>query len=101
MEKDTRVRRKPPTKTKSSGVHTCYLGRPEDPILKAVEAYCIMNQKTVSEACRDFIKSTLTDKGLIKNGTLTPEGIAFREEALAKLNSNGSRSSNSVEGTSP
>ena len=75
QKKDTRKRRKPPTKTKSSGVHTCYLGEPTAPLLAGLEAYCMHKERTVSEAIRDCITFALLDKGLIEDttGLLTPE----------------------------
>ena len=52
---------------KSSGVHTFYIGRPEDPIIQAFECYCIHNEQTFSETCRDMIVIALVHLGLIED----------------------------------
>jgi len=79
---------------KSSGVHTFYIGRPEDPIIQAFEAYCIHTEQTFSETCRDmivialvhlgFIEDPGVDKGIFLNvgeGKFTPKYYAFRKRA--------------------
>jgi hypothetical protein len=79
---------------KSSGVHTFYIGRPEDPISQAFEAYCIHTEQTFSETCRDMIVTALVHFGLIEDpgidegrfldvgeGILTPKFYAFRKQA--------------------
>ena len=59
MEKDTkdtrRVQKNRRLGRKCSGIITCDLGDPQGPMLQAVEAYCIHNQKTISEAVRGMI----------------------------------------------
>ena len=53
---DKRVQRNRRLGRKCSGTITCDLGSPQGPVLQALEAYCITNQKTVSEAVRGMIK---------------------------------------------
>lgn len=79
---------------KSSGIHTVYIGHPEDPISQAFEAYCIHTEQTFSETCRDMIVTALVHFGLLEDpgidegrfldvgeGTLTPKFYAFRKQA--------------------
>ena len=79
---------------RSSGVHTFYLGRPDDPISQAVEAYCFHTEQTFSETCRDMIVIALVHLGLIEDpgiddglfldvgeGTFTPKYYEFRKQA--------------------
>jgi len=79
---------------KSSGVHTFYIGQPEDPIVQAFEAYCIHTEQTFSETCRDMIVIALVRLGFIKDpgiddgkflnvgeGEFTPEYYEFRKQA--------------------
>ena len=79
---------------KSSGVHTFYIGRPEDPIIQAFEAYCIHNEQTFSETCRDMIVIALVHLGLIEDpgidqgvflnageGTFTKRYFSYRKQA--------------------
>ena len=97
-KKDTRKRKKPPTKLKSSGVHTFKLGEPDSPITLALAAYCTQNKKTNSEAIRDAIIFSLLKRGLIENPTekdftklspsqfkLTEKGQEYTRTALEKL----------------
>jgi hypothetical protein len=85
---------KPDRIIKSGGVHTFYLGQPEDPITQAFEAYCIHTEQTFSETCRDMIVIALTNLGLLKDpglangvflkageGELTDYYFQFRKEA--------------------
>jgi hypothetical protein len=79
---------------KSSGVHTVYLGRPDDPISQAFEAYCIHTEQTFSESCRDMIVMALVRLGLLKDpgieeglflevgeGSFTPKFYKYRKQA--------------------
>ena len=79
---------------KSSGVHTFYIGRPEDPIIQAFESYCIHNEQTFSETCRDMIVIALVHLGLIEDpgidkgiflnageGTFTKKYYDYRKQA--------------------
>jgi len=79
---------------KSSGVHTFYIGRPEDPISQVFETYCIHTEQTFSETCRDMIviasvylgmiEDPGIDKGVFLNvgeGVLTPKFFEFRKQA--------------------
>lgn len=79
---------------KSSGVHTFLLGKPEDPIVQAFEAYCIHTEQTFSETCRDMIVIALVHLGFIEDpgidegrflnvgeGTCTPKYYEFRKQA--------------------
>lgn len=79
---------------RSSGVHTFYLGRSEDPISQAVEAYCFHTEQTFSETCRDMIVIALIHLGLIEDpgidnglfldvgeGKFTPKYYEFRKQA--------------------
>lgn len=79
---------------KSSGVHTFYIGRPEDPISQVFETYCIHTEQTFSETCRDMIViasvylGMLEDPGIDKGvflsvgeGVLTPKFYEFRKQA--------------------
>jgi hypothetical protein len=79
---------------KSSGVHTFYIGRPEDPIIQAFESYCIHTEQTFSETCRDMIVIALVHLGLIEDpgidqgiflnvgeGAFTPKYYEFRKQA--------------------
>lgn len=79
---------------KSSGVHTFYIGKPEDPVPQAFEAYCIHTEQTFSETCRDMLVIALVHLGLIKDpgiakgiflkageGTFAPKYYAFRKRA--------------------
>lgn len=81
---------------KSSGVHTFYIGKPEDPIIQAFEAYCIHTEQTFSETCRDMIVIALVHLGMIEDpgidedvflnageGVFTPKYYAFRKNAEA------------------
>jgi hypothetical protein len=62
---------------KSSGVHTFYCGKPEDPINQAFEAYCIHTEQTFSESCRDMIIIALVHLGLIEDPGID-EGIFLK-----------------------
>jgi len=79
---------------KSSGVHTFYIGRPEDPIIQAFEAYCLFTEQTFSESCRDMIVVALVHLGLIEDpgidegifldvgeGKFTDKYYEFRQQA--------------------
>jgi len=79
---------------KSSGIHTFYIGRPEDPIIQAFEAYCIHTEQTFSETCRDMIVFALVKMGLLEDpgidegvflkageGKFTANYYKFRKEA--------------------
>jgi len=79
---------------KSSGVHTFYIGKPEDPIIQAFEAYCIHTEQTFSETCRDMIVIALVHLGLLEDpgvdqgffldvgeGMFTPKYYEFRKQA--------------------
>jgi len=79
---------------KSSGVHTFYIGRPEDPISQVFETYCIHTEQTFSESCRDMIViasvylGMLEDPGIeegiflnVGEGVLTPKFYEFRKQA--------------------
>lgn len=79
---------------KSSGVHTFYVGKPEDPIVQAFECYCIHSEQTFSETCRDMIGVALVRLGLIQDpgideglflnvgeGAFTPKYYEFRKQA--------------------
>jgi len=79
---------------KSSGVHTFYIGRPEDPISQAFETYCTFTEQTFSESCRDMVVYFLVKQGLIDDpgvdngillnageGKLTPKFYEFRKQA--------------------
>ena len=82
---------------KSSGVHTFYIGRPEDPIIQAFEQYCVHTEQTFSETCRDmivialvhlgFIEDPGIDKGIFLNageGDFTPKYYEFRKQTEHK-----------------
>lgn len=79
---------------KSNGIHTFYLGKPENPISQAFEAYCIHTEQTFSESCRDMIVIALVHLGLIEDpgideglflkadeGELTSKYYKFRKQA--------------------
>ena len=79
---------------KSSGIHTFYIGRQDDPIVEAFESYCIHTEQTFSETCRDMITMALVKLGLLKDpgiadgvllkpgeGEFTPKYYEFRKEA--------------------
>lgn len=82
---------------KSSGVHTFYTGKPEDPLSQVIETYCIHTEQTFSETCRDMLviaavylgyfedpgidDGTLLDVG---GGVLTPKFYEFRKQAEQK-----------------
>ncbi len=85
---------KPTRIIKSSGIHTVYMGKSEDPITQAFEAYCIHTEQTFSESCRDMIVIALTQLGLIKDpgikdgvflkageGEFTEHYFQFRKDA--------------------
>ena len=52
---------------KCSGVITCCIGEAESPVAQALEAYCLVNEKTVSEAVRKMIYFTLRSKGYLQS----------------------------------
>jgi len=79
---------------KSSGVHTFYIGKEDDPIPLAFEAYCISTNQTFSESCRDMIVYYLVKHGLLEDpgvdqeiflkageGKLTEKYLPYREAA--------------------
>lgn len=79
---------------RSSGIHTFYLGKPEDPISQAFEAYCMFTGQTFSETCRDMIVIALVHLGFIEDpgidqgiflqageGAFTPKYYEFRRQA--------------------
>lgn len=79
---------------KSSGVHTFYIGKPEDPIIQAFEAYCLHTEQTFSAACRDMIVLALVHLGLLEDpgvdqgvflnageGVFTSNYYTFRKQA--------------------
>lgn len=70
---------------KSSGVHTFYIGRPEDPVIQAFEAYCIHTEQTFSESCRDMIVIALVQLGLLEDPGI--ENNVFLEPGEGKFTS--------------
>jgi hypothetical protein len=85
---------KPDRIIKSSGIHTFYIGKPEDPVIQAFEAYCIHTEQTFSESCRDMIVIALVHLGFLEDpgiddgiflqvgeGKFTPKYYAFRRRA--------------------
>jgi len=62
---DKRIQKNRRLGRKCTGVITVDIGKPTDPVPQALEAFCIVNEMTVSEAVRHMIRFGLTQKKML------------------------------------